>query len=574
MTKTDKREIWLKASVIGSLWAGIEIIIGSYLHNLRMPMAGSLLTVNAIALMVAFSRMWPEKGLFWRAGLICALMKSISPSAVILGPMIGIFLQSFLFNLSIYALGRNMPAYLIGGLLAAVSSLLHKIGRLLLIYGLDLIQITQNLFGFIAKKWQLTHLEPKSALFWIFGLYFFLGACGVLLGYIVSKRQKMNGPNHTNEMFDSPTDNDLLKQKSDEKFSLLLLSVHIFFIVIGMIALNFLPLLIAGPLILLYLGLTMHRYQSSIRHLKRMGFWLQIFIVIALSTLFFNGLDKGNILDPVGLEAGFRMSMRAIMMVIGFAALSRELRNPIVEMILTKRGFHNLYFGLSLAISVLPAAMNVLAKPQKGRRTPQHVLQNILTQSDILLQAFHEQKDYGRNIFIITGGKHKGKTTYLEKVIALLKDKKIALTGFVAKGYIKNNKRSKFDIVDINSNAKTWLCQNDALLKRKSDPSAIKMGRFSFNPEAFSFGNALLSQTADIAIIDEVGYLEVKNQGWASAMRQIVQQDKTLQLWVVRDDLVQAFQNKWFVPEKNIFHIEVVEPAKVVAALMAETTDF
>ena len=75
--------IWLKAAVLGGLWASIEIIIGSFFHNLRLPFAGTILAANATILMVAFYQMWPEKGLIWRAGLIAALMKSISPSAII-----------------------------------------------------------------------------------------------------------------------------------------------------------------------------------------------------------------------------------------------------------------------------------------------------------------------------------------------------------------------------------------------------------------------------------------------------------------------------------------------------------
>jgi hypothetical protein len=80
--------IWLKAAVIGSLWASVEIVAGSFLHNLQVPFSGTILTAFAILLLSAFSRLWKESGIIWRAGIICALMKSISPSAVIIGPMV------------------------------------------------------------------------------------------------------------------------------------------------------------------------------------------------------------------------------------------------------------------------------------------------------------------------------------------------------------------------------------------------------------------------------------------------------------------------------------------------------
>ncbi len=110
---TEKKEIslpletiWLKAAVVGGLWASVEIIVGSFLHNLRIPLSGSILAFFGVVLLIAFYKNWPDKGLIWRAGLICALMKSISPSAVILGPMIGIFLEALLLQLSITVLGE------------------------------------------------------------------------------------------------------------------------------------------------------------------------------------------------------------------------------------------------------------------------------------------------------------------------------------------------------------------------------------------------------------------------------------------------------------------------------------
>ncbi|MBE0652894.1 MAG: hypothetical protein IH594_03805, partial [Bacteroidales bacterium] len=98
---------WLRAAVLGSLWASFEIIVGSLLHNLRIPFAGTFLTLFSVILLVAFSRIWPQRGVLLRAGVLCAMMKSISPSAVILGPMIGILTEAFILEITFIALGRN-----------------------------------------------------------------------------------------------------------------------------------------------------------------------------------------------------------------------------------------------------------------------------------------------------------------------------------------------------------------------------------------------------------------------------------------------------------------------------------
>ena len=105
---------WTKAAVIGSIWAAIEIVLGSFLHNLRVPFSGTMLSMSAVFLLVAFSLHWKERGIIIRAGLIAALMKSISPSAVILGPMVGIIMEAVILETVLLILGRNMLGIIIG----------------------------------------------------------------------------------------------------------------------------------------------------------------------------------------------------------------------------------------------------------------------------------------------------------------------------------------------------------------------------------------------------------------------------------------------------------------------------
>jgi len=86
-------EKWIKASIAGTIWAASEIVLGSFLHNLKVPFSGNILTAIGLIILISISYIWTERGLFWRAGVICALMKAMSPSAVIFGPMIAIFTE-------------------------------------------------------------------------------------------------------------------------------------------------------------------------------------------------------------------------------------------------------------------------------------------------------------------------------------------------------------------------------------------------------------------------------------------------------------------------------------------------
>ncbi|MCB0476255.1 MAG: hypothetical protein KDC69_11310, partial [Flavobacteriaceae bacterium] len=111
-------DVWIKASIIGTTWAASEIVLGSFLHNLKIPFSGNILAGIGIILLISVSYVWKDKGLFWRAGLICALMKTLSPSAVIFGPMIAIFSQSLLLEASTRLFGRSVLGFVTGAMLA------------------------------------------------------------------------------------------------------------------------------------------------------------------------------------------------------------------------------------------------------------------------------------------------------------------------------------------------------------------------------------------------------------------------------------------------------------------------
>ncbi|MCK7542545.1 MAG: hypothetical protein MZV63_72600 [Marinilabiliales bacterium] len=96
---------------MGANWAASEIILGSFLHNLNIPFKGNILTAIGLILMISVAYKWKDRGLFWRSGLICALMKTMSPSAVLLGPMVAIIMEALLLDISVRLLGRNLAGF-------------------------------------------------------------------------------------------------------------------------------------------------------------------------------------------------------------------------------------------------------------------------------------------------------------------------------------------------------------------------------------------------------------------------------------------------------------------------------
>ncbi|MGQ9846847.1 MAG: hypothetical protein ACUVQP_05005, partial [Bacteroidales bacterium] len=149
MNNNTTTTLWLKAAVLGSLWAASEIIFGSFLHNLKIPFRSNILTAIGIILIVSASQQWYEKGLIWRSGLVCAIMKSISPSAVIFGPMIAIFMEGLLMETAIRIFKRTTIGFLFAGALAMSWNFIHFLLNKFIFYGLQFFNLSQDSVKFI-----------------------------------------------------------------------------------------------------------------------------------------------------------------------------------------------------------------------------------------------------------------------------------------------------------------------------------------------------------------------------------------------------------------------------------------
>jgi nucleoside-triphosphatase THEP1 len=57
-------------------------------------------------------------------------------------------------------------------------------------------------------------------------------------------------------------------------------------------------------------------------------------------------------------------------------------------------------------------------------------------------------------------------------------------------------------------------------------------------------------------VIDEVGNLELKGEGWCSAIENITKNDKIPQLWVVRKNLLPMVTKRWNTGDIYIFDIK------------------
>lgn len=388
--KSDLNSIWLKAAVAGGLWASFEIIVGSLLHNLHIPFSGTLLATFSVVLMISFLQIWNETGLIWRAGLICGLMKSLSPSAVILGPMTGIMMEAVFMDLVIYLVGRNMIGYILAGIAALLSTILHKLASLFILYGDDLVTIYVNLFRFLQKQLGLQDANPKDLIIGIIILYILVGAAAAMAGTLLGKKALLKQREGTT--IAKPTDpfaSAWQEADPNQPFRILLLLLHVIMIptlllLINRFGLQWQALIPAG----LYLVFLLFYYKRIIHRLKKPFFWIQLVLMTMLAGLFWHPAEGTDLPMGNGFLVGLEMSLRAVLIVSAFSGLSVEIRNPRVTKYLLGMGFGRAYAALSLAFNSLPAMLDRSATLPSFLKRPFQAFSNMLMEAELWLDCY------------------------------------------------------------------------------------------------------------------------------------------------------------------------------------------
>jgi hypothetical protein len=392
--KEKMTELWMRAAVVGGLWASIEIIVGSFLHNARIPFAGSLLASTATVLLIGFYQLWPQKGLIIRAGLITAIMKSVSPSAFIIGPMTGIMLEAILLEVMIMLFGNNLFGLIIAGIFSVSSALFHKLINLLIFYGFDLIKIYVNIINFALKQFGIEEAEPLEILGALLLVYTATGILAAISGYYIGRKsiklkETENGFLLTNRSVKSK---EFFEIQKGQKSYIPLLMLHVISIPVGLLLMNSVYFSIGLGFIGLYVFLFGYYYRYSMRRLRKPIFWAQLLIILVLSSIFWDTKgDKESWFSLEGLYVGFEMIIRAIFIVTAFTGISVELHNEKVRNFLFNVGFGRFYQSVGMAFGALPMMISLLPGSKEIIRHPLQSLLKPLVMADQWLEMFKKE---------------------------------------------------------------------------------------------------------------------------------------------------------------------------------------
>lgn len=169
-------------------------------------------------------------------------------------------------------------------------------------------------------------------------------------------------------------------------------------------------------------------------------------------------------------------------------------------------------------------------------------------------------------ILLVTGSVEGGKSSFLSELVKRLKDKGVQVGGFLCPGTFEQGKRSVFVLENIEDGKQLGMASS------MEKEGWFPYRRFWFNPEAFRLGrewlDTSLASEPQVVVIDEVGPMELEDAGWWKTLDILRDSAVPLQLWSVRERLLDEVGKRWNIPPEQVLHIEQAETDEVVERLV------
>ena len=546
-------ETWIKASIAGTMWAASEIVLGSFLHNLKVPFSGNILTAIGIIILISIGHIWRERGLFWRAGLVCAVMKSMSPSAVIFGPMIAIFTESLLLEFSVRLMGRSYAAYITGSVLAMSWNLIQKIINYIIFYGTNIIEVYTSLLKYAQKQ-----LNIGSDIVWmpiiiLLAAYALFGLLASITGIRVGRKMLERPVQESPVTLKMPSPGTGPGKRPEFNYSMAWLIADAALIIFSFLLLNLTGWIIWAPAIAIIVIIWSVRYKRALRQLSRPKFWFLFVFITLVAAFVFTKAGHGENSLMNGLLTGIQMNFRAVVVIVGFSVLGTELYNPVVRNFFLGTSFKNLPLALELSAESLPLFIANIPDFRSLIRNPVALFYTVISNAESRLSEIRKRDSHAKEVFIVTGSIRGGKTTFTRKLCDLLKGEDITTGGILSERVMKDGETTGYDIADI------FTGERFPFLRQEGQCGEERIGRFIICSDGLSEGRRILGSLAgsgeNFAVIDEVGLLELQGKGWSDAITVLLGEPQVSMLMTVRDIYVDEVRKKWDLTDAVVFNI-------------------
>lgn len=537
----------MHAAIVGSLWASAEIVAGSFMHNLRFPFAGIILSMAGVTLMVAYHRLWPVSWLFVKAGLVCALMKTLSPSGVILGPVIGIMLESLALQMAVFLLGRNWFGYSLGGILAVLTVPVYMIGSYYIKFGFAFFVLLQQMAASFVPD---SMISGDGLLRLILGLTLFFGFLGAMsswIGLYIGLKFRFGANMET--VYNEPA-SAFVPSIFTRISRPWLIVVYVFCIAGGILFQKGGNFYFASGLIVLYTAILIYFYKNLFGIFYKIHFWVQLLVLTALATMF---MERFTWFSLQGLKAGLEMNFRAILIVSSFVAISTEIKSMMLAKFLLKKQVHGFYQAAAIAFEILPKVISHYSGSVRKIYNPLNFMRIILQQAEVLHSQYAVSKPH---VFIVSGDLHTGKSTFVRSLHAELKPS-FSTKGFYSLAVFNDSRRQGYDVEVFPNAARKQLCRDFQFQQ------GFSYMKYFFSEETVNYveGSMLIGPLPDIYILDEIGLIETDFKlGWDNLLRKVLKLPVKAIVIVVRKQFVDKVINNYNLENYSEFSVLVYSP--------------
>ncbi len=563
--RTAISDKWIRASIIGTIWAAAEIVLGSFLHNLRVPFSGNMLTAIALVILIAVSYRWRQHGLYWRAGLICALMKAMSPSAIIFGPMIAIIMESVLLEISVRLLGRTYLGFITGSMLAMSWNLFQKVFNMVIFYGGNLVEIYSSITDWASKQLNFRFDAFWAPLILLLSLYALFGAMAAVVGIVTGRRIASLPPEEV--LPEAPVIRTPEKRRNEAfGYSLAWLTADIMLVAGALLVVGMLSWVWWIIVVIPVVTLMAMRYKRAMRQLSKPGFWVTFVVITMLSALAFAALKPGENTLAEAILIGVQMNFRAVIIIVGFSALGTELYNPKIRNLFSRTRLRQLPLALELSAASLPTMIADMPDLKTAMKRPVSILNRMITRVEKRLQEASNEQEATRKVYIVTGDIGAGKTAWLVRLTGLLKEKGVRVGGILALRLMEEGRTTGYDITDIMTGSRTPFLRHtgDAMMgveRFTVDEAGYKAGLKALDPVSNCF--------SEVIIIDEVGPLELRGQGWHGRASELLIESGAVIVLAVRKGLIQEVTDKYGLSGAELIDVEAGDVMKCAGEIAA-----
>ena len=157
-------------------------------------------------------------------------------------------------------------------------------------------------------------------------------------------------------------------------------------------------------------------------------------------------------------------------------------------------------------------------------------------------------------LFIVTGDRGAGKTTFCGRLIELARSRGWQVAGVLSPAVIVDGAKTTIDVIDLRADQRRRLAEYDP------DANYPRELHWRFDADGLAWGNTVLSDSTpcDALIVDELGVLEFeRGQGWRVGLAAIDSRAYRLGVVVIRPELLTQAQQRW--PTARVIEITHIE---------------